>query len=114
MTSWTHRQDTRQGDKAHGITFYMWERDGEQVRGEWSGQGVKSLVDGRCSLTLATNQHKYGNELIAQIYTRELPCVKERQADGYTRVQVYLGQADLSTANALEQIAQEIRRINGE
>lgn len=112
MSEWTYRQDTRQGDKAHGITFHMWERAGDQVRGEWSGQGVKSLVDGRCSLTLATNQYRYGHELIAQIYTRNDPIVTCRQADGWTRIQAYMGYPDLGTANTLDQIAHQIRRLN--
>ena len=113
MTSrWRYRRDKRKNDKAHGITFHMWERDGEQVRGEWSGQGTKALVDGRCSLTIATDQYKYGNELIAQIYTKNMPIVSERQADNYTRVQIYLGKADLETAEALEEMAQLIRVFN--
>jgi hypothetical protein len=112
MSIWNYRKDKRSNDKAHGITFYMWERAGEQIRGEWSGQGKKALVDGRCSLTVATNQYKYGNELIAQIYTKNMPVVTERQADNYTRVQIYLGEADLETAKALEQMANLIRYLH--
>lgn len=112
MPKWTFRRDTRKNDKAHGITFFMWERKGGQIRGEWSGQGKKALVDGKCSLTIAKDQYKYGNELIAQIYTKELPVITERQADNYTRIQIYLGEADLETAEALEEMAQLIRVFN--
>lgn len=109
---WSSRVDKREGDMAHGITFHMAETTGENVRGEFAVQGKKFHLDGIASLTIAEGQHKYGNELIAQLYTRELPTVRGRQADGYTRVQVYLGPADEQTATALEWVAQTIRNLN--
>lgn len=108
--TWSCRIDKRQGDMAHGITFFMWERDAENVRGEFARRGKKFTLDGRGSLTLAVDQWKYGDELVAQIFTREDGVIKDRRADGYTRVQIYLGQADLATAEALEQIATVIRK----
>jgi len=88
----------------------MWETDGDQVRGEFSSGPAKALVDGRGSLTLALDQYKYGDELIAQLFTASNePVMHERHSDGYTRTQVYLGTADLETAAVLEQIAATIR-----
>ena len=109
MSDWIHRVDTRSGDSAHGITFHMWERAGDNVRGEFSSGPQKMLVDGRASLTLATNQYKYGNEVIAQLYTREQPRIHTRHNDDWTRTQIYLGPADLNTAQILEDMARRIR-----
>lgn len=111
---WRHRTDTRRGDMAHGITFHMNEIAGDNVRGEYAVGPYKFHVEGTASLTVAQGQHKYGNELIAQLYTRTEPQVLDRRADGWTRVQVYLGPADLETADVLEGIAQTIRNITTE
>ena len=108
MSKWEHRRDTREGDMAHGITFEMWERRMPDTRGEAACGGRKFHLDGKVSLTLARNQHKYGDELIAQVYGAAggfLP----RRASNYSRVQVYLGKADEETASALEEIAKSIR-----
>lgn len=104
--------DTRRNDKAAGITFYMWERQGRETRGEAAYNARKLHLDGRVSLTLATNQYKYGDELIAQVYSKEKGRVLDRQADGYGRIQVYLGTADLETAEMLIQIANQIKELH--
>lgn len=109
---WKHRKDTRQGDMAHGITFHMWEREAENCRGESAYNTRKLHLDGQVSLTLAQNQHKYGDELIAQVYSKDPGIVRDRRASGYNRIQVYLGQADLHTAQMLEDIAKQIREIH--
>lgn len=109
MTEWSKREDTRQGDMAHGITFVMFERRAHNVRAEVTLGEKKIHTDGVASLTLALDQHKYGDELIAQIFTRDAPRVLERRADGWTRVQIYLGSADDETALALETLAAAIR-----
>lgn len=116
MTSWAYRVDTRSGDMAHGITFKMWERSGVNVRGEGAHGQRKVLVNGRASLTLALNQYKYGDELIAQVFSQASNAVvRERRSDGYSRVQIYLGTADEETARTLESIAAAIReRLRGE
>lgn len=106
---WTYRSDTRSGDMAHGITFHMLEREGVNIRGELAVGPNKIHVDGKASLTIAQGQYQYGDELIAQLYTRDQPVVLDRRADGWARVQVYLGPADLQTAAALELAAQIIR-----
>lgn len=111
MTHWRLRTDTRTGDMAHGITFHMNETSGHNVRGEFSAGPYKFLIDGTASLTIAEGQHKYGDELIAQLYTRGTPDLKPRRADGYTRVQVYLGPANEATAQMLENMANTIRQI---
>lgn len=110
MSAWNRRRDTRQNDMAHGITFHMWERSMENCRGEVAYKTKKLHLDGRVSLTIAQNQHKYGDELIAQVYGTAVE-VKERRADKYNRIQIYLGQADEHTAEALEQIARTIRHM---
>jgi hypothetical protein len=109
---WNKRIDTRKNDMAHGITFYMWEREVKDGRGEAAYNSKKLHLDGIVSLTLALNQHKYGDELIAQIFTKNNGVVKERRADGYNRIQVYLGIADENTATMLEEIAKQIRVKN--
>lgn len=110
MSAWNRRKDTRRGDMAHGITFHMWERSMENCRGEVAYKTKKLHLDGRVSLTIAEGQHKYGDELIAQVYGTAVE-IKERRADRYNRVQIYLGQADEQTAEALEQIARTIRSL---
>lgn len=105
--TWTRRTDTRKGGMADGITFEMWETKG---RGEVAHKDKKLHLDGRTSLTLALNQRKYGDELIAQVYSQGPGRVQGRRANGYNRVQVYLP-ANLDTADALEQIAARIRRL---
>ena len=95
---------------AHGITFHMWERSMENCRGEVAYKDRKMHLDGRVSLTLALNQHKYGDELIAQVYGKDAK-VRERRASGYNRIQVYLGVIDEGTAEMLEQMAKTIRNI---
>jgi len=107
---WYRREDTRSEDMAHGITFIMHEREGKDTRAEVAKGFDKMHLDGRVSLTLALGQWKYGNELIAQIFTREGFKTLPRRADGYNRVQIFLGPADLETAECLEGIAQEIRK----
>lgn len=107
---WQRRDDTRNGDTAHGITFVMMERSAPNVRAEVATSDRKVHVEGRAALTLALDQWKYGDELIAQMYTREEPRVLERRADGWTRVQIFLGRADLATAGMLEALAAEIRK----
>lgn len=112
LQRWNLRTDTRANDMAHGITFHMAETRGSDVRGEFAIRDKKFHVDGTASITIAEGQYKYGTELIAQLYTRDIPpTVADRRADGYTRVQVYLGPADEETAAVLEQIAATIRNI---
>lgn len=106
--TWRRRVDKRSGDMAHGITFVMHERSAPNVRAEVAIDDRKAHVDGIGALTLAFDQHKYGNELIAQIYTRNPVRLLERRADGWTRVQIYLGHADEDTAAELVAIASEI------
>jgi hypothetical protein len=106
---WERRVDRLSSGMAAGITFLMYERTGYNVRGEVASGPRKEHFDGTSSLTLALDQHKYGDELIAQLYTTQTPRVLERRADGWSRVQVYLGPADLATARVLEEIAGEIR-----
>lgn len=108
MAKWVHREDLRQGDMAHGIRFLMWERSMKDCRGEAAYQKDKFHLDGKVSLTLALNQTKYGDELIAQCFGQEGE-LKPRRASRYDRVQVFLGKADLQTAKALEEIAKAIR-----
>ena len=108
MSKWEHRQDTRSGDMAHGITFDMWEHRMPDTRGEAAYGASKFHLDGKVALTLARNQRKYGDELIAQVYGPAGNFLL-RRASNYSRVQVYLGKADLETALALEQIAGSIR-----
>ncbi len=112
MEEWSHREDTREGDMAHGITFKMWEREMKDCRGEAAAGEKKFHLDGKVSLTLALNQHKYGDELIAQCFGQGGES-KPRRASSYSRVQVYLGKADLETAQALEEIAKAIREKEG-
>jgi len=107
--TWTNRIDKRENDMAHGITFVMHERRGDQVRAEVAVGGRKLHADGTVSLTLALDQHKYGDELIAQLFTKDAHRVAERRADGWTRVQIYLGQADEQTAAMLDLLARQIR-----
>jgi hypothetical protein len=108
MSKWSHRCDKREGDMAHGITFLMWERQMKDCRGEAAFGKDKFHLDGKVSLTLALNQHAYGDELIAQVYGQS-GVMKPRRASRYCRVQVYLGKADLETAETLEAIAKKIR-----
>lgn len=111
--TWSSRTDTRKGDKAHGIQFFMLEREPQRdgrAGGECSVKDRKVMLDGKVSLTLATGQDKYGDELIAQIYTQERPRVEPRRSSEWSRVQVYLGPADEQTAAALEMMARQIRR----
>jgi hypothetical protein len=108
---WKHRKDTRKDDMAHGITFHMWEREAKDCRGESAYKSRKLHLDGLVSLTIAQGQHKYGDELIAQVFSKDDGIVRDRRADGYNRIQVYLGQADLYTAQMLEDIAKQIREI---
>jgi len=109
VSGWSHRVDTRRGDMAHGITFWMWERRVANGRGEATHQERKLHIDGPVSLTVAEGQHRYGDELIAQVYSKDLGRVEKRRADGYQRVQVFLGPADLATAEMLEDVARRIR-----
>ena len=113
MTNWYRREDTRKDDMAHGITFIMHERQSKNTRGEVAYGDSKLHLDGAVSLTLAFDQWKYGDELIAQIFTTEDGRVITRRADKYNRIQIYLGPADINTALCLETIAQEIRRRRG-
>jgi hypothetical protein len=111
---WKYRKDTRSNDMAHGITFYMWEREAKDCRGESAHENQKLHLDGMVSLTLAQNQYKYGDELIAQVFSKDSGIVRERRANGYNRIQVYLGQANLETAEMLEAVAKTIRNIKQE
>ena len=108
---WNHRKDTRNNDMAHGITFHMWEREAANCRGEAAYNKSKLHLDGKVSLTLAETQYKYGDELIAQVFTADTGVIRERRAEKYNRIQVYLGPADLDTAQMLEDIAKQIREI---
>ena len=112
MGKWSQRDDTQEGGMAHGITFKMWERQMKDCRGEAAMGEKKFHLDGKVSLTLALDQHKYGDELIAQVYGQGGEF-KPRRASRYSRVQVYLGKADLETAEALEEIAKAIREKEG-
>jgi hypothetical protein len=114
VSRWSRREDTRSNDMAHGITFVMFERQTPITRAEIAKQqGGKLHVDGPISLTLALNQWKYGDELIAQLYTKEPFQTYERRSDGYTRVQIFMGPIDLNTAEMLEGVAEEIRKRIG-
>lgn len=113
MSKWEHREDTRSGDMAHGITFKMWERQMQNCRGEATCSDKKIHLDGKVALTLAQNQYKYGDELIAQVFGTNAR-VLERRASKWQRIQVYLGEANLETAEALEQIAKSIRQRHQE
>lgn len=107
---WNRRVDTRRGDSAHGITFVMHERKGRETRAEVAIGARKAYLDARVSLTLALDQYRYGDELIAQLFTRNAPRIKvERHSDEWNRVQIFLGTADIATAEMLEGIAREIR-----
>ena len=108
MSKWEHREDTRHGDMAHGITFKMWERQMKDCRGEATYSDKKMHLDGKVSLTLAQDQYKYGDELIAQVYGANARIL-DRRASKWQRIQIYLGEADLETAQALEDIAKAIR-----
>jgi len=79
MTAWSRRSDRRSGDMAHGILFIMRERTAENVRAEVACGGQKVHLDGTASLTLALDQYKYGDELIAQLFTRQMPRFLERR-----------------------------------
>lgn len=95
---------------AHGITYLMWEREGENIRGEAAYASRKLHIDGTASVTLAFDQHQYGDELIVQAYAKLEDCeVKDRRADNYSRCQVYLGQVSEDTAQMLESVAKAIR-----
>jgi hypothetical protein len=109
-SGWQRREDTRTDGPAHGITFIMHERWGHNIRAEVAVNERKLHSLGRVSLTLAWNQYRYGNELIAQLFTNGPVEVLDRRADGWTRVQIFFGQADLQTAQTLEAIAAEIRQ----
>ena len=107
---WVRRVDTRHGDMAHGITFIMHERHGANTRAEVAMRGRKAYLDARVALTLALDQRVYGDELIAQVFTRAPPRVEPaRRSEAWNRVQIFLGGADLDTAAALEAIAADIR-----
>jgi hypothetical protein len=93
---------------AHGITFVMHERGDVNVRAEVAVKARKVHVEGVASVTLALNQYKYGNEIIFQLFTRENPEVFDRRADGWTRIQVYGGQADRDTVAMLRSCADDI------
>jgi len=108
---WIKRTDKRKNDMAHGITFHMWERKTEHSRGEAAYKGKKLHLDGWVSITIAENQWKYGDEIIMQVFTKEDGKVLPRRADGYNRIQIYLGEADLNTAETFEWIAAQIRKI---
>jgi hypothetical protein len=105
---WQRRVDTRQNDMAHGITFVMYERKAVNVRSEIAFNGKKALTDGTVSLTLAFDQYKYGNEIIFQLFTKEAPKFYDRRADGWTRMQIYGGKADINTAKMLISVANDI------
>lgn len=106
--TWQRRGDLRQGDMAHGITFVMYEGD-TAGRGEAAIGSRKVHLDGRASLTLALNQTRYGDELIAQVFTAAEPRVADRRAAGWNRLQIFLGPADLEAATMLERLAADIR-----
>jgi hypothetical protein len=107
--TWRLRRDTRKEDAAHGITFLMWERQGKMIRGEATYKADKIHLDGIGSLTLALDQNKYGDELIAQIYSPDAaPTVVKRVNSNAQRTQVFLGPLDLETADMLRQVANEI------
>ena len=72
----------------------------ERLPGEAAFEKDKFHLDGKVSLTLALNQNKYGDELIAQCFG-QAGSIKPRRASRYCRVQVYLGKADLATAETL-------------
>lgn len=87
----------------------MHERQTGATRGEAAVNGRKMHVDGKVSMTLALDQKKYGDELIAQVYAKEFR-VENRKDDSWVRVQVFLGPADLDAATMLERLARDIRR----
>ena len=109
-SGWRRRVDQRVAGPSHGITFIMHERWGDNIRAEAAISTHKLHALGCSSLTLAWDQYKFGNELIAQLYTNGPIQTLPRQANGWTRVQIFLGQADLHTAETLEAIAAEIRQ----
>lgn len=110
MSEWNKRIDKRSNDMAHGITFHMWERFMEDCRGEAAYNTKKLHLDGKVSLTIAQGQHKYGDELIAQVYGVGGEF-KPRRATTHNRIQVYLGKIDENTAEMLEDMAKTIREI---
>lgn len=112
---WNRRVDKRSGDMAHGITFVMEERAANNVRAEVAIGTRKLHVPGCAALTLALGQHRYGDELIAQMFTNErVEFLARRENNGWSRVQIYMGPADIGTAEMLERVAAEIReRLQG-
>jgi len=108
--TWMSRVEKGDG-LSHGMTYVMFERQGRNVRAEVAEGRRKLHADGTASITLALDQWKYGDELIAQLYTRQPTREKERlpRENGWTRIQVFLGPADLETAATLERIAARIR-----
>jgi hypothetical protein len=109
MTEWKRREDNVRHGAAHGIRFVMYERATEATGGEIADGPYKKNVKGKVSMTLACNQWMYGDELIAQIFCRDAFSSTSRVSNGWSRVQVYLGKADLETADMLETLAGEIR-----
>jgi hypothetical protein len=101
------RVDTRKGDTAGGVTFTMLERP--RGRAEVAVKDRKLMVDGVASLTIQRGSYRYGDELQAQLYTREPHRVEGRKSDGWSRIVVYLGPLDLALAEGLEELAQNIR-----
>lgn len=111
MSDWNLKISEQKNNMAHGIKFFMWERFADNCRGE-SALGTKKLhLDGKVSLTIAQGQHKYGDELIAQVYSEEQVKIYDRRASGYNRVQIYFGKIDEATAEMLEKVALTIRNI---
>ena len=109
---WKIRTDKRSGDKAHGITFVM--AESSRARGEVAVGARKLHADGVGSLTLAFDQYRYGDELIAQLYTQEAHRVLAREADGWMRLQIFLGRVDASMLAALEHLVVQVRnRLGG-
>lgn len=107
---WRRRTDTRENDMAHGITFRMWETSGQNIRGEAAHEDSKLHIDGVASLTLAENQYRYGDELIAQLYGANVRVLARRAAN-HSRVQIFLGQANAETAAVLREIAGRIDEL---
>ncbi len=97
---------------AAGITFHHWEIPTyANGRSEYAVGSDKAFLDGVPSLTIALDQYKYGDELLVNVYTDELPRVVERNPSPWNRLQVYLGPADdVRVAEMLEDVARLIRQ----
>lgn len=75
--------------------------------------GTKKYAPSKVSVTLATEQDLYQDEVIVQALNVDVAGMEEgaRASDTHGRVQIYLGPADAETAQMLEFVAQRIRKM---